>query len=76
MGNEQKLRNAFESVLNVPIDENVSVENTPEWDSLHHLTLILVLEESFGVSFTESEVVDAMSYPAMREALGEHGIIF
>jgi acyl carrier protein len=36
--------------------ELVSRESDPKWDSLKHVQLILMLEEQFGVQFSEEEM--------------------
>jgi acyl carrier protein len=37
-------------------DEVVLREKEPSWDSLKHIQLVLMLEEQFGVQFTEDEM--------------------
>ena len=44
------------------IDENSSSDTLPQWDSLHHMNLILALEEDFGISIPDEEVADLTSY--------------
>jgi acyl carrier protein len=51
-------------VFGVPLDE-VSEQSSPEtiasWDSLKHMNLIVALEEEFGVSFTDEEIMSLLS---------------
>jgi acyl carrier protein len=50
-------------VLQVPADQltaQSSPENIEAWDSVHHLNLVLALEQEFGVQF-EPEEIDDMS---------------
>jgi acyl carrier protein len=59
-------------VLGVPseaIDNEFSSETCETWDSLKHLTLVLAVEEHFGITFSESEIWSSMSFPALREAV-------
>ncbi len=36
--------------------ESVTRDSEPRWDSLKHVQLILLLEEHFGVQFSEAEI--------------------
>ena len=42
--------------------ESVTRDSEPTWDSLKHIELILMLEEHFGVRFSEEEI------PALRNS--------
>lgn len=41
-----------------------NVDETPGWDSTAMFTLISVVEEEFGVQFTENDIANLVSYPA------------
>ena len=40
----------------VPQNESVSRDSESTWDSLKHVQLILMLEEQFGIQFSEEEM--------------------
>jgi acyl carrier protein len=42
--------------------ESITRDSEPTWDSLRHIELILMLEEHFGVRFSEQEI------PALRNS--------
>jgi acyl carrier protein len=44
-------------------------ENTPGWDSVGHLNLILEVEEAFGVHFSSEEIPILTSVGRLQEAL-------
>ena len=72
-----ELRKMMAQIFGVPESEittEASVDTVPNWDSLHHMRLVLALEETFGVSFTDDQTVQIMSYPLIIEVLKEHGI--
>jgi acyl carrier protein len=50
--------------MNVPI-ESVKEDSSPEtietWDSLNHMSLILTLEEEFGIPFSDEEIVEMLN---------------
>jgi acyl carrier protein len=57
------------------IDEQLSAEETSNWDSIRHLNLVMALEETFGVSFTSDELAQLTSYRAIVDALGQRGVV-
>lgn len=40
----------------IPQTESVTRDSEPTWDSLKHVELILMLEEHFGIQFSEEEM--------------------
>jgi len=52
------------------IDEATSRDNTPEWDSLKHITLVMALEEEFGVTFDVDEIESMLTFGDVLKALG------
>lgn len=45
------------------IDDNTSSDSVMKWDSLGHMNLLVALEEEFGVSFTDEQMIEMLSYP-------------
>lgn len=43
--------------------------NTPKWDSLRHLNLVVELEDEFGVEFEPEEIADMKSFNAIKSLL-------
>lgn len=74
---ENRIRKVMSAVFEIPIDE-INRESSPDtiesWDSLKHMKLILSLEDEFEVEFTETEVVEMLSYRLIEMVLKEHGI--
>lgn len=54
----QKLQSIFDSVfLDPPIlTRELTAADVPEWDSLLHISLVLAVEQGFGVRFRVGEV--------------------
>ncbi len=44
------------------IDETTSMDNTEAWDSANHISMVLALEEEFGISFDVAEIEGMVSY--------------
>ncbi len=54
------------------IGPETSTDTVEKWDSLQHLTLVLALEEEFGVHFADEETVALVSFPLIMATLQEH----
>ncbi len=70
----QKLLQTISTILNVDasrITPELSQENTPQWDSLAHLRLILELEQNFGVRFRSQDIPEMTSVSAIERVLQE-----
>jgi acyl carrier protein len=71
---EDALREVMATVLRVPADSigpDSSMDTVPGWDSLRHLTLVLALEDEFGVQIPDEEAGSITSYPLIRLVLAE-----
>lgn len=79
INNESLLKNTVAGVLGVNIDEindESSMDSLQQWDSVKHLNLVLAIEEVFGVSLTEEQSLEMLSFPLIKLVLSEHGINF
>jgi acyl carrier protein len=61
-------------VFGLPI-ENISPASSPDsieaWDSLHHLDLVLALEQEFGTQFTPEEIEQLLSVELIAALVAE-----
>jgi acyl carrier protein len=55
------------------LSDETSMENTPAWDSVAHLNLVLSLELAFGQHFSTDEFMQMQSLAAIKRALAAHG---
>ncbi len=63
--------------MDVPVEqinENSSPDTIEAWDSLKHMNLILALEESLNVQFTDEQIVEMLSMELILAVLREIGI--
>lgn len=73
----QKLHSVLASVLAMPpeqVNDDVSPDTQPAWDSVTHLSLVMAVEEAFNVAFTPEETLDMTSVKLIRLLLEEKGI--
>lgn len=69
---DDRIRQVMGLILNVPaesIGEDSSTGTIASWDSLHHMNLILALEQEFEAHFDEDQIPELTSFAAIREAL-------
>jgi acyl carrier protein len=74
MVDESRLKRVLANIFGVPeesLDETSSQDNVPTWDSLHHMNLVLALEEEFGVIIPDEDAANMMSYKLIRIVLDE-----
>ena len=51
------------------LDTSCSQLNCSQWDSLHHLNLIMALEESFDVEFEPEEIAQMKDFNSLKEMI-------
>ena len=49
------------------LTESIAMANTPEWDSLNHLSLVSEVESEFSIEFSAKEMQDALSFQSLKE---------
>jgi len=58
---EQKILEIVSQIMEVPLESVTlasSAETISSWDSLKHMNLVLALEETFGVLFSEEQIAE------------------
>ena len=66
---DERLRRVFCEVLQIPddrFDEDLSVGDIAEWDSIAHVTLLMSIEAEFGVTFDVTDAIDVESLADLR----------
>lgn len=56
---EEKVKQIMSDIFDLhtgTINESTSTDNTAAWDSLHHINLVLALEQEFDVSLDVDEI--------------------
>jgi acyl carrier protein len=68
-----RIREIMAQVLDLSpetIDTTLSTTTSSAWTSLNHLMLVSQLESEFGVVFSNQEIKELSSFPAIVEILG------
>ena len=69
-----KILEVMSSVFEVELtslNEESSIDNIENWDSLRHLNLILALEEEFNITIPDEEVGDLVNYKLIKLVVNE-----
>jgi acyl carrier protein len=67
---KQVMSVVFEILPNL-INEDSSIDNLENWDSMRHLNLILALEEEFGISIPDEDVGNLVNFKLIILVINE-----
>lgn len=68
---DAELARVFRGVFAIEVDDSMSIHTLEAWDSLAHVTLIMALEEAFGVALASWEMIEMTDVPAIKRVLYE-----
>jgi len=71
-----KLKEVMAAVLEVDpssISDDDSMDSIESWNSLRQMSLVLALEEAFGISFPDEDAANATSFKLLSLVLEEQG---
>jgi acyl carrier protein len=74
MVDSAKLKDVMAAVLEVDpssISEDDSMDSIESWNSLRQMSLVLALEEAFGVSIPDEDAANATSFKLLSLVLQE-----
>lgn len=69
---ETQVKNVLADVLALDvsdINDSTSKETVESWNSLNNLSVVMALEEEFGLQFSDDELVEMVSLPAILAVL-------
>lgn len=71
---KERILNVMAITFETPLEklnENSSVDNIENWDSLKHMNLVIALEEEFEISIPDDEVGNIISYKLIELVVNE-----
>ena len=77
MTNLEKYNDIFAEVFGVDTEQlgdNFSKETVSEWDSVHQLNIISMMEETFDLMLDPEDIMACNSYNAGKSILEKNGI--
>jgi len=72
-----KLKSIFSSVLNIDpskINNDISPQNTPAWDSLNAIVLVTEIEKAFSLKFAYDEIMNVKNFGDVAALLQSKGV--
>ena len=72
-----RVATVFSEVLGIPpetVSDETSPENTPQWDSLNAMNLVVALEGAFNVRLSTKEIVSMRTVGIVRKVLRAKGV--
>ena len=67
---EQKVKAIMATVFKIDIsdiNEATSSDNIDQWTSIEHVDLLVNLQKKFEIEFTDSQIVEMLSYTAVLQ---------
>ncbi|MGM9810797.1 MAG: acyl carrier protein [Paludibacteraceae bacterium] len=77
MTNLEKYNAIFQEVFGASVNQlgdNYSKETVSEWDSVHQLNVIALMEENFDLMLDPEDIMACTSYNAGKGILAKNGI--
>lgn len=77
MTNLERYNDIFVQVFGVDITQlgdNYSKGTVSEWDSVHQLNIISLMEETFDLMLDPEDIMACTSYNAGKEILAQNGV--
>ncbi len=76
MTNLEKYNNIFIETLEITEKdlEELVYQSVPAWDSIGHMTLMSVIEDSFDLMMDTDDIIDFSGYQKGKEILKKYGI--
>ena len=72
-----RVAKVFAEVLGISpeqITDETSPDNTPQWDSMAAMNLVVVIEDEFDVRFSTAEIVSMRNVGIVRKVLQAMGV--
>ena len=79
MTNKEKYEQVFITCFSLEktaLNDELVYNSLPEWDSVGHMAMVTVLEETFNIMIETDDIVDFSSYNKGFEILEKYGIRF
>lgn len=73
--NEDTIKNIFCEVLGLPaqnITDTLAYNSCEQWDSLKHLQIVAMFEESFGIEIDMDDIIAMETYGKVKEILHKY----
>jgi acyl carrier protein len=73
-----RVAKVFSEVLGVAADQitdETSPDNTPQWDSMAAMNLVVAIEDEFDVRLSTAEIVSMRNVAIVKKVLATKGVV-
>jgi acyl carrier protein len=73
-----RVAKVFSEVLGVAADQitdDTSPDNTPQWDSMAAMNLVVAIEDEFDVRLSTAEIVSMRNVAIVKRVLATKGVV-
>ncbi|HML10332.1 MAG TPA: acyl carrier protein [Stellaceae bacterium] len=73
-----RVAKVFSEVLGVDavrITDDTSPDNTPQWDSMAAMNLVVAIEDEFDVRLSTAEIVSMRTVAVVKKVLATKGVV-
>ena len=76
MSNLEKYTNVFMESFGITKEQTEDLKYTgiPEWDSVGHMTLMAMLEDTFEIMMETEDIIEFSSFEKGKTIMGKYGI--
>jgi acyl carrier protein len=70
----EKIFELISNTFGVNVDKvniETSIETLEEWDSVNHMNLVMALEEEFGITLTDEQMIEITSVKTLKKIVEE-----
>ena len=79
MNNNEVLVKCFSEGLKVSEDlvvDSLTYNSIPQWDSVAHMIVVALLEDSFEIMLDTDDIIDMSSIAKAKEILAKYDLVF
>ncbi len=71
---DEKIKQVMATVFEIEVDsitDDASPDTIEIWGSLHHMNLVVALEEEFGVVFDDEQIGELLNFKLIKLTISE-----
>ena len=78
MSNLEKYVNVFKEAFEIEeadVYDGLKFQDIPAWDSVGHMTMIALLEDTFDIMMDTDDIIDFNSFEKGKELLAKYDVV-
>jgi acyl carrier protein len=76
VNNLESYQESFKKLFDIDIStlETLVYQGIPEWDSISHMELMTILENTFSIEMEIDDIIDFSSFESGKKILAKYGV--